>query len=64
MSKFILLKDATNKKSIIVKKSMICNIEEGVKDGRSVRVLHYTDGRGDEYIENSLLDIFNALKED
>ena len=43
---------------------MICNIDEGVKDGRSVRVLHYTDGRGDEYIENELLSIFNALKED
>lgn len=64
MNEFILLKDATNKKSIIVRKSMICNIEEGEKDGKSVRVLHYTDGRGNEYIENTLLDIFNALKED
>ena len=64
MSEFILLKDATNKKSIIVRKSMICNIKEGIKDGWSVRVLHYIDDRGEEYIENTLLDIFNTLKED
>lgn len=63
MNDFILLKDALNGKLLIVRKSMICSIEEGVRNNKSVRVLHYVDGRAEDYIENTLLNIFNALKE-
>ena len=60
---FILLRDALTDNLMIIRKSMISSVEETTHDNKSVRKVCYTDGKTCEYVQNSLMDIFNALKE-
>ena len=63
MNEFILLKSALTNKFMIIRKSMICSVEEIVKDNQCVRVVFYTDCRPEEYVSDTLSDIIAALKD-
>ena len=45
MKEFILVSDALTDTLMIIRKSMICSVEEAIKDNKSVRRIYYTDDR-------------------
>lgn len=64
MKHFVMFTDALTGKSILVRKSMIFSVEEVTLDQRSVRKIHFIDGRETEYVEDELIKIFNYLEEE
>lgn len=62
MEEFILVRDALTDKLMIIRKSMICSVEEVTRDNKSVRQVSYTDNRLPEYVTDKLIDIFNMLE--
>ena len=62
MKDFIFVKDALTNKPMIIRKSMICSVEERTKDGTQVSQINYIDNRPPEYVLDSLNNILNALE--
>ena len=61
MSDYILVKDALINKLMIIKKSMICTVEEATYQGKTVRKITYVDDRQDEFVSDTLLEIAQRL---
>ena len=64
MKEFILVSDALTDTLMIIRKSMICSVEEAVKDNKSVRRIYYTDDRTCEYVNDSLISIWESLEKE
>lgn len=64
MKEFILVKEALTDKLMIIRKSMICSVEETTKDSKSVRRICYVDGRTPEYVQDKLINIIDSLEND
>ena len=62
MKEFIMVRDALTNELMIIRKSMICSVENCLRDKKSVRRINYIDCRTPEYVSDSLLDIMNELK--
>lgn len=63
MRDFILVRDALTDKLMIIRKSMICSVEECLRDNKLVRRISYVDCRTPEYVSDSLINIMHALEE-
>ena len=57
MSDYILVKDALINKLMIIKKSMICTVEEATHQGKAVRKITYVDNRPEEFVSDTLLEV-------
>lgn len=64
MKEFILVREALTDKLMIIRKSMICSVEETTKDYKSVRRICYVDDRVPEYVQDTLIDILNNLEKE
>lgn len=64
MKEFILVRDALTDKLMIIRTSMICSVEEAVKDNNSVRRIYYTDNRTCEYVKDSLISIWENIEKE
>lgn len=64
MKEFILVRDALTDTLMIIRKSMICSVEEAIKDNKSVRRIYYTDDRTCEYVNDSLISICESLEKE
>lgn len=64
MKEFILVSDALTDTLMIIRKSMICSVEEAIKDNKSVRRIYYTDDRTCEYVNDSLISIWEGLEKE
>lgn len=64
MKEFILVSDALTDTLMIIRKSMICSVEEAIKDNKSVRRIYYTDDRTCEYVNDSLISIWESLEKE
>lgn len=64
MKEFILVRDALTDTLMIIRKSMICSVEEAMKDNKSVRRIYYTDDRTCEYVNDSLISIWESLEKE
>lgn len=62
MKEFIIVRDALTNELMIIRKSMICSVENCLRDKKSVRQINYIDCRTPEYVSDSLIDIMNELK--
>ena len=61
MKEFIIVHDALTGKFMLIRTSMICTIEDTYRNEMSVRRLTYVDGRPEEYISDTLVELMSDL---
>lgn len=59
-----MVRDALTSKLMIIRKSMICSVEESTKNNDPVRKITYTDNRPPEYVNDTLISIMKELEEE
>ena len=64
MREFILVRDSLTSNLMLIRKSMICTVEEVFKDQKGVREITYVDLRPSDYVVDSMTDILKQLHAD
>lgn len=64
MKNFILVRDALTQTLMIIRKDMICSVEESTKNNEPVRKITYIDNRPPEYVTDKLINIMDELEKD
>lgn len=64
MKNFILVRDALTQNLMIIRKEMICSVEESIKNKEPVRKITYIDNRPPEYVTDTLISIMKELEKE